>query len=48
MKKDATKYYSLNSNGTKWIESERNSKKKEINLYDFIGGKMEFKGIGQY
>ena len=40
--------YFLLFNGKKWIESERIENKKEVNLYDFINGEMNFKGIGQY
>lgn len=32
----------------KWIETKFNPGKKQIKLYDFIGQKMQFKGIGQY
>lgn len=32
----------------KWIETKFNPEKKQIKLYDFIGQKMLFKGIGQY
>jgi len=48
MKKEKTQYYSISSNGKNWIESERNPNKKQVNIYDYVGGKMEFKGIGQY
>jgi hypothetical protein len=42
------KYFSISSDGKNWIESEYNPNKKQVNIYDFVGGKMEFKGIGQY
>jgi hypothetical protein len=42
------KYFSISSDGKNWIESERNPNKKQVNIYDLINGKMEFKGIGQY
>jgi len=42
------KYFILNWNSSKWIESDFNSDLNQINLYDFIDGEMILKGIGQY
>ena len=39
------KYYKLNSQGTKWIETNYKEGLKQINLYD---DNLNFKGIGLY
>lgn len=42
------KYYKLNYGGTQWIECQFDNTKQQINLYDYINGKMVFIGIGLY
>ena len=32
----------------KWTKAQFDPEKRDINIYDKIAGKMEFKGIGQY
>lgn len=41
-------YYKLTLGGTSWQLCKYEAGKKQINLYDFISGKMVLIGIGLY
>jgi hypothetical protein len=42
------KYFKLNPGATQWIETEKDEKARQIDLFDLVDGEMIFKGIGQY
>ena len=42
------KYFRLDYTGGKWIETEYDPRKEHVKIYDYVNGKMQLKGLGQY